>query len=105
MVMAKNAVNVENINLFGITITTNQILKMRKVYRLRLRAILPQGCIAVNLKIAFVDAEKDDLGNYLYKAVFRKLSEVQVAVLKEIAVNYMDAELITPITLSATILR
>ena len=69
---------------FAVTDPSHSYEKL-KVYNLRLKADLPWKNVELYLKIAIIRAaKKDGSDNLVYGAVYRNLSDAQLAALKEI---------------------
>jgi len=92
-----NNIQVSYINLAGIGLTVNakQKHKKRKIYSLRITAILPDETVNIDLKIAIIDIKKNEKCGYSYRAVYRNLSDTQLSVLKKIAENFTKSEIIS----------
>ncbi|GHU77067.1 hypothetical protein FACS1894188_10630 [Clostridia bacterium] len=66
------------------------MLKKRKVYNLKLKAALTHKNIELDVKIMVIKMSQDGIGGFFCSAVYRTLTDSQVAGLKEISENFTE---------------
>ncbi|GHU74888.1 hypothetical protein FACS1894188_04560 [Clostridia bacterium] len=80
-----------NLGGIGFTVDSGILLKKRKVYNLKLKAVLTERNIKLDVKIMVIKMSQDSqdgLGGCFCSAVYRNLTDLQVAGLKEISENF-----------------
>ncbi|GHU56031.1 hypothetical protein AGMMS49975_18690 [Clostridia bacterium] len=77
-----------NLGGVGFTVDSDILLKKRKTYNLKLKAVLTHRNIELDVKIMVIKMSQDGLDGFFCSAVYRNLTDSQMSGLKEISENF-----------------
>ncbi|GHU52386.1 hypothetical protein AGMMS49975_08050 [Clostridia bacterium] len=92
-----------NLGGIGFTVDSENLLKKRKVYNLKLKAVLTHKSIELDVEITVIKMSVDGLDGYFCSAVYRNLNDSQLSGLKETSEIFSE-ELAWANKLEATIM-